>query len=182
MVSGSSPVISPSMTMLLPMIVFAMLLSLSLAIWIFQSGARAADAGGELDLHLHRTGEASSLLDHQAGRANVADDPRRGVQHCRPAGGDVTADLTLEGSVDHFQVGLDGARLLDGQSILQRDASFDASLHDQILIPGDLAPDGDLAADEARLFVRHKPLLYADAKLSPPVVCCQRRAGEISKS
>jgi hypothetical protein len=34
MVSGSSPVISPSTTMLLPMMVFAMVLSLSLAMWI----------------------------------------------------------------------------------------------------------------------------------------------------
>src|SRR5882757_2002937 len=121
----------------------------------WSGSARVSNAGRQLDVHVHGPGKPGPLFYHQPRGADIAHHPRRRVEHRGAAGHQIAAHLALEGGIGHLQVGLDDARLLDGEPVVQRYPSLDAALDHQILVAGDLTSNRDLAANEAGLFVRH---------------------------
>src|SRR4051794_14663562 len=119
MTRSSSPEISPSITMLEPMMVLAMWVSLS-------------DVIRQLHVHLDGPVEDCPVFDHHARRLDVAVHLRARVDGDPRARVDVARSFAVDGQLIGANVRLDLAGSLDGEVILQRDLPFDASLDDEV--------------------------------------------------
>src|SRR3954467_5870110 len=107
MTRSSSPEISPSITMLEPMMVLAMWVSLS-------------DVVRQLHVHLDGPVEDRPVFDHHARRLDVAVHFRARVDRHARARVDVARGLAVDGELVGADVSLHLPRALDGEVILQR--------------------------------------------------------------
>src|SRR5437588_806899 len=113
MTRSSSPEISPSITMLDPMMVLAMWVSLS-------------DVVRQLHVHLDGPVEDRPVFDHHPRRLDVAVHLRARVDRHARARVDVARRLAVDGQLVSPNVGLHLSRALDGEVVLERDLTLDA--------------------------------------------------------
>src|SRR5512133_2400248 len=100
-----------------------------------------------LDVHVDVALEDGAVGDEDARRADVADHLAVRLQLDLVARADVPGHLTRDLDVRGLDVGLDHARALDEEALLQADLALHRALDHQVLVTGDLSVDDDGAAD-----------------------------------
>src|SRR5262249_31914910 len=123
MTRSSSPEISPSITMLEPMMVFAIL---------FFVLSDPSDVVGQLDFHFDGAVEHRPVFNHHARRFHVAVHLGARVDRHARARVDVARGLAVDGELVGPDVGLHLSGAFDGEVILERDLPFDAALDDEV--------------------------------------------------
>src|SRR5262249_31919962 len=150
MVRSSSPVISPSMRIELPITVFATSLSYS-----------PSNARRKFDVHFDVALKAGAVLDDHLRRLDVTNDDRRRFDRRARRRIDVARELTPDRNLGAFDVSNDAPRLFDGHVILQVHFSFDSAFDCEIPRARKRATYLDPLADDTGCFARHARSLPA---------------------
>ncbi len=112
------------------------------------SVARDREFRGKIHVHLHTALNMRTKGDHYAWRAHVSDDTRAGLYDHRFRGGHISDDFAVEFHTLGFDMRLKGRSGRDGEPACELDATFDATLYNEVFGTVERASNGDLSTDD----------------------------------